>query len=279
MSRLGDLENAIVARLAAATISGSPVFATVRGVSGGYRPTLRDAIRRERMPAALVAFTDEPTAPETNAERLGAHFTVLVAAQMLRAGANPRLGDATALGAFTLMDKVRTQLDGYEPTADIQLQSLSEKFVEADDRVAIYELTYRAWPIYFAALTFAGAAIAGGDSRMALEVGPIEVEQAEFRFPGLAGVYRHALGVRARSIVWRGLLRAVDHDALNAIETGIEAVILSRQVGDVAADASRVFSDCVLDQYLRKGPRRMEANGAVVRQDAELQFSQLGPGG
>ncbi len=146
MSRLGDLENAIVARLAAATISGSPAFATVRGESGGFRTALRDAIRRERMPAALVAFTDEPTAPETRPDKLGAHFTVIVAAQMLRAGTNPRLGDSTALGAFTLMDKVREQLDDYEAVTGYQLQSLSEKFVDADDRVAIYELVYRAWP-------------------------------------------------------------------------------------------------------------------------------------
>jgi hypothetical protein len=146
MSRLGDLENAIVARLAAATIAGAPVFATVKGFSGGYRPVLRDAIRRERLPAAFVAFTEEAGAPETNPVKFGAQFSIIVAAQMLRTGANPRLGDATALGAFTLMDKVREQLDDYEPVAEILLYRLQERFVESDDRVAVYEATYRAWP-------------------------------------------------------------------------------------------------------------------------------------
>jgi phage gp37-like protein len=262
MSRLGDLENAIVSRLAAATISGSPVFATVRGVSGGYRPVLRDAIRRERMPAAFVAFTDEPTAPEILIERLGAHFTVLVAAQMLRAESNPRLGDATALGAFTLMDKVRTQLDGYMPSTDIQLQSLAEKFVDADERVAIYELTYRAWPVAFTALTFGGESIAGDDSRMRIEIGSVIA----------AGVEEE--GPRGRPIVWRGQIRAEDHEALNGIEEEIESAILARQSADVVDDGVRSFSDCLLAQYLRIGPRYVDPIDGAIFQRAELLFMQ-----
>ncbi len=148
MSRVGDLEDALVNRLAAATIGGSQAFATVRGFSGGYRPALRDAIKRERLPAAYVAFTEELTAPETSDNRRGARFVVLVATQMLRAGDDPRHGDADNRGAFELMDEVRAQLDLYEPPGDVQLYNLHEKFVEADDRVAIYESAYRAWPIF-----------------------------------------------------------------------------------------------------------------------------------
>ncbi len=147
MSELGDIEDAVVTRLAAATISGSPVFDTVRGVSGGYRAVIRDALRRERMPAAYVAFIEEPTAPEVKPSARGSRFVVLVAARALRLESNPRHGDAGSLGAFTLLDEARAELDDYQPSADLQLINLRQKFVEADDRVAVYELLYRAWPI------------------------------------------------------------------------------------------------------------------------------------
>ncbi len=147
MSRLGDLENTIVTLLADALIGGAPAFETVRGVSGGFRPALRDALRRERMPAAYVAFTEDPTAPEVRDEVRGARFSVLVAARTLRLESNPRHGDDDATGAFELLDVVRAQLDGYEPETGFQLLNLREKFIEADDRVAIYESLYRVWPV------------------------------------------------------------------------------------------------------------------------------------
>jgi hypothetical protein len=146
MSRLGDLENAIVNRLAAATLGGSPVFAVVRGASGPNRAALREALSRERPPAAFVAFVEELTAQETLPFRFGAQFSVFVAARMLRQQSNPRHGDATALGAFTLIDTVKTQLDNYAPATGIQLQNLDISFADADDRSAVYELRYRAWP-------------------------------------------------------------------------------------------------------------------------------------
>lgn len=148
MSRLGDLENTIVSRLATATISGSPAFAVVRGFSGGNRPELREAIRREQAPAAYVAFTEELTAPETSDLRRGAKFVIMIAAKMLRASNDARHGDSDGRGAFELMDLVRARLDLYEPGGDTQLLSIHEKFVDADDRVVIYELAYRAWPIF-----------------------------------------------------------------------------------------------------------------------------------
>lgn len=148
MSRLGDIENSIVARLESATVSGEPAFATVRGFSGGYRAALSSAIRRERLPAAYVTFVDESTAPETPDARRGPRFTIIVAAEMLRAGQNARLGDDDAHGAFLLMDVVRSRLDFHEPAGDVILLPLLGRFLETDDRVALYEVAYRAWPIF-----------------------------------------------------------------------------------------------------------------------------------
>src|ERR1043166_1793157 len=147
MSRLADLENAVVTRLAAATVSGSPVFAVVRGASGPGKPVLRDRLKRERPPAAYVAFVKEPPDFLTDPSRLGPQFAICVAARMLRQNANPRQGDSSALGAFSLIDSVKAQLDNYMITSAYQLQSTEISFLDADDRVAIYEPTYRAWPI------------------------------------------------------------------------------------------------------------------------------------
>jgi phage gp37-like protein len=278
MSRLGDLENALVSRLAAATLSGSPLFQTVRGVSGGYRPAVRDALRRERMPAAYVAFVDEPTAPEVKPGVRGGRFVVLVAERALRVESDPRHGDTSSLGTFTLLEQTRQELDDYEPITDLRLLNLHQKFVEADDRVAVYELMYRVWPVVEDGLLFAGVAVAGNDSRMSLEVGPLELEEVAFRFPGLTGEYRQMMGLQARSIVWTGRIRGSDDAAVNAIEANIEAMVLSQAVGVITADSSRTFSGCVLDRYVPHGPRRLDIDGQMVCQDAELCFLQLNPG-
>ena len=185
MSRLGDLENAMVSRLATATISGAPAFATVRGFSGGNRPTLREAIRRERMPAAYVAFTEELTAPDTLDVRRGARFSIIVAAEMLRAGASARHGSTGARGAFELMDVVRARLNLYEPGGDTQLQGVIERFVDADDRVAIYELDYRAWPIFLSETFLAEPLVTA--PRMigtATDYLRLDVENASYTFAG-----------------------------------------------------------------------------------------------
>jgi hypothetical protein len=277
MSRLGDLENAIVARLSVATISGSPAFATVQGVSGGSRPAIREAMRRQRMPAAFVAFTEEPTAPEARDQVRGAKFSVLVAAQSLRADADPRNGDALSVGVFQLLDVVRAQLDDYAPSSGLRLLSLQEKFVEADDRLAIYESAYRVWPTADETPSplFDGDTVVGNDRRLTMIVGPIEVVYEVFSFPGLGGVFRNALSLRAREILWRGEVRASSHATLNTIESAVEARIAGQIPGAVTNGNGQVFTNCVLDRYLRVGGRRDE--GSLVIQDAELVYSQLTP--
>ena len=277
MSRLGDLENAIVNRLSQAMIGGSPAFETVRGFSGGNRAALREALRRERMPAAYVGFTDEPTAPEVRDQVRGAKFVVLVAARVLRLESDPRNGDANSIGAFQLLEASRTQLDDYAPSTGLQLVSVQEKFIDADNRVAIYELLYRVWPIVLpiAALLFDGSTIAGSDSVMTLDVGPFELEQSQFSFVGGGGVFQQALNVRPRTLVWRGEMRAQDNTSLNTIEAGIESRIVGQVPGNVTDGGSRVFTDCVLDRYVPDEGRRSEV-GMIV-QDAELHFLQLNP--
>ena len=152
MSKLGSLEIAMVARLASATIGGNRAFQVVRGISGGYRAAVRDALRRERMPAAYVAFTEEPTAPETKLAVRGARFVVLVPERVLRVDSDPRHGDVSSPGVFALLEAARARLDNYLPISGVRLESLQVKFVDADERTAVYELLYRARPITLAKL-------------------------------------------------------------------------------------------------------------------------------
>jgi len=278
MAVLGDIENAMAARLATATIGGQPAFATAKGVSGGYRPLLREALRRERMPAAYVAFIDEPTAPETKPPVRGAHFVVLVAERVLRQESDPRHGDVGSPGAFALLEAARSRLDDYEPAAGLRLVNLHQKFVDADDRSAVYELLYRVWPIIDERLLFDRQPIAGSDSRMSLEVGPIEFETDGFHAASPDGMSEPRLGVKPRQIFWRGRIRAASHAAVNTIEVDIERAVLTQATGEISAPSSgRAFRECVLQRYERQGPRRLDDDLRTVCQDAELSFSQPDP--
>ena len=282
MSRLGDLENVMVARLVAAHSAGSPVFATVRGISGGWRPAIRDALRRERTPAAFVAFTDEPTAPETKSGLRGARFVVLVAAKALRVETDPRHGDAASRGAFSLLDAARAQLDDYEPGDGTMAVNLHQKFIEADERTAIYELLYRFWPIEAVALTFGGQTLAESAMTMSLTMGLPAISAAPG--PEVAAVAT-ATGlpgscdlpearVPNQSIIWRGRLRAADSSAMDAIEADIRARILSDAKGDFADGAGRLFKACVLEKFVLDGSRKTSIGSGFVTQDVELRFAQ-----
>jgi len=277
MAALGEYEMKIADRLSQATIGSDNAFAVVRSVSGGWRPGIRDALRRERMPAAYVAFIEEPTAPEVRAAVRGAKFSVLVAERALQAQTDPRHSFPQSTGAYELLAAARSVLDDYEPLGGLLLQLLRIKFIDADDRVAVYELLYRLWPVVFepSAPRFDGQEITGSASRMTLDVRSIEVDTVDFSFPGIAGVHRHALGLRGRPILWHGQLRATNDAAMNALEANIESTILQQAAGEITDSHARSFKQCVLDRYVRPAERRDE-EGTIV-QDAELHFLQLQP--
>ncbi|MBK8268022.1 MAG: DUF1834 family protein, partial [Planctomycetes bacterium] len=147
MSRLGNYELDIIAQLETAEISAAPAFESVTGASGGWRAAHREAIFREHLPAAYVAFIEEPCAPEVREQVRGAKFAIFIAARTLRAEADPRHGDGTTTGAFALIDAARAVLDDYEIDEGLRLVCIHAKFIEADGRGAIYELLYRVWPV------------------------------------------------------------------------------------------------------------------------------------
>ena len=269
MSILSELEDALVARLEDAVYGGGAAFATVRGVSGGDRGALRAALRRERMPAAYVAWLSERSAAEGGAARRGSEFAVLLAERVLRLGSDPRHGDGSSIGVFALLEVARGCLDDQEPLPGLRLTWRHARFVEADDRVAVYELGYRAAVVDDQRLTFAGESLAGGASRMTLAAGPLELEDAEGE--------RGSPSARPRRIYWRGRLRAASQAALNAVEAGIETAVLEQARGDIVVAGVRVYGDCVLTRYTPSGGRRLEDDGRTVSQEAELLFLQPDP--
>ncbi len=276
MSRLGDFENAIVARLATAVIGGLPAFQRVEGISGGWRPAIRDALARERTPTAYVGFVDEPTAPEVRTHVRGAKFVVLIAARTARVESNPRHGDATSVGALPLVDAARTRLDDWGIATGLRLVNVHVRFVDADDRFVVYEILYRVWPIVStppaALIEFDGSAIFGEASRLELEAGPERSEVTDFNYHGRDMVYSMKLAANARTIVLRGELRAANHAALNDIETAIEDAVKSETAGRLEEMGVREFSDCVIAALFRRGGRR-EEDGMIV-QGVDVLFTQ-----
>lgn len=277
MSRLADLENQLVSRLATATLSNSPLFVTVQGVSGGYRPAIREALQRERMPTAMVAFIEETINPETKQSSRGAKFVVLLAARSLRMESNPRHGDDDAIGAMTLLEQARQELDGFEPTTGYRLVGLHEKFIEANDRIAVYELAYRVSPIIEAPLEFGGTPLAGAESRLTLELGVLEMAQPAFGLEARRPGFQELSGLAPREIMWQGQLRAASHAALNTIENNIKSELAMQKPNSITDGTGRVFANTILEQLTHKGPRQETENGETITQEVELQFLQLTP--
>ncbi|HPF37338.1 MAG TPA: DUF1834 family protein [Phycisphaerae bacterium] len=272
MSQLGDIESAIITRLSTATIAGQPAFATLAGAGGGNRPANRATIRRLRMPAALVSFVEAPLAPETRSEIRGARFSVLVADQSLRAASDPRQGDTTTSGVFALIDVARQKLDDFGVASGVRLVVVESRFIDADERVGIYELLYRAWPIDEVIPTtpqFNGNEIAGTHSDLRVEIGAFRVVPVDPEATPLT--YTNT----PRPIIWRGEIRASTHAQLTSLETNIESLIAARTIGTVDDVHDQSFDDCLIERYEREGPRRIV--GTLVAQSAEILFSQLTP--
>ncbi len=276
MTRLGDYEDAIVHRLTEATTGMNGAFAVVRGATGAWRSALRNALHQERLPAAYVAFVDEAVGSDTREALRGARFSVFVGARSLRTTSDPRHGDDDGHGAFALIEAARSVLDGHEIDNGLVLELSRVRFVESDGRTAVYELSYRVRPVTEEApplLLFDDEPLVGSLSRMELEIGPLNVDGVEVAYQRGAATYRRELGPSQRTLIWRGVILAESHAALNAIESAIEALILSESAATVEEVGVRTFADCRLLAYIRNGGRTVRAG--MVTQPGELLFEQV----
>lgn len=276
MSRLGQLESNIVARLAGRTYAGAPLYGTVRGASGGYRAELRELISRERLPAAYVAFLDEKAGGDEFGLAALPRFAILVADRTLRITSNPRTGDDEVRGCFTLIDQTRTALDGYAAATGAELDWQTLRFVDADERQAVYELIYRVEPP-IGPVSLGGEPVGGAASAFRIAVGPVEAEVASFSFPGIDGEFRRLGATRGRTLHCRGRLRAADDEALSAIEAELDSQIAAATPKDFVDPQGRAYGEVVLERWSRVGYRTTVdvAGSLTVEQRCALVFRQL----
>jgi len=278
MSELGDLENAIVASVAAIEDGGEPLFATVKAASGRKDELLAAAIRRERQPAAYVVFAGRMAATDGAALVGDPRFSLIVAAESLRGGSEPRLGGEDATGAFTLLDKLAVALQARVVLTDRRLVLVDEGVVATDERSYVARQRYQVRRVAQSSPpTFDGQAICGSQSLVEVLLGPLRADAEVFSFPGVDGLFRRHLGVRSRQIVWRGQLRASSDAELNGLEANLEALVAAPEAATMVDPWGRTLSDCVVDGFERRGPRRKDHYTGLVTQDFELVFVQLNP--
>jgi len=272
-SRLGDIENAIIDRLRGSLPGTDIEFANLAAYGGGNRPALRAAIQRLQPPAAVVGFVEEPRGPETRELVRGARFSIFVADRSLRLNENASSGGSDSDGTYALIDVVASRLANYNLGSGLRLIESYVRFIEADERTAIHEIAFRAWPIREApsqALTFDGDAIVGPLSRMSLEIDPIRFELIT-NVPGSADTF----AIVPREIRWVGEVEATSNSALNSLEAAIETLIVDRTAADIEDDAGRTLTTCLIERYERDGPRLNI--GENVGQVATIYFTQVNP--
>lgn len=276
MSELGNLESAVLGLLAGIEVSGSPLLADVQGHSSVDRRDVMRAIRRLRSPAALTVFDGREKRGARSPIAGWPRLSVFLISTNLRGGDDPRLGDASAVGAFQTWQEVATTLDGAVVDTDRRLTLIDEQLIDADETTLVHAQRYVVDRIVSTtAPTFDAVAIAGAASIVEVEVGALEPATLSFSFPGIDGMYRRTLGTRGRVIHWRGLLRAADDDALSAIEYVIDQLVALGSAAEMVDAAGRTFADCVPDMFEREGARgRHPLTGEAV-QAFSLRFTQL----
>jgi len=262
--------------LAGLTQDESALLATVKGQTWRERKAVLAALARERLPAAYVLTVGRDTG-DKDFRCPGKHLlNVWLAERSLRSEQEGWSGGEEVTGLLTLAVRVAEALEGAIVDGDRRMRLIDEQPVSGPVGLLVWEQRYAlSRQAEMIALTFGGRALAGADSEMHVELGPLVRAGSYFAFPGVNGVFERNLGLRQRSIFWRGRLRASDDAALNAIEADIEGELADGQVRTMIDAWGRSHGACVIKSYKRAGPRgRDELDGSAL-QDGEIEFVQL----
>ncbi len=259
MSYLLDIEEGLIERIAGTMYGGSPLMATVRGATGVFREAIRDALLRERMPAAYVGLLDESLSPATPAANRGPRFGVFVATRTLRVTANPRGDDVEGPGALEVIAQLRTRLDNYAVLAGRRAVGAGLRFVFGDDRTAMYELTYRVesplGPLVFDGVSLGGSATITTRNLRLLFVEPPATPPDDV-------------------LVWQGELRAASTTVLDARIDEIEDFISSSTQATLVDPAGASYADIQVMQWSRLRPVFFEPTLNLHVQAAEIRVQQ-----
>lgn len=277
MSELGDIESAVISLIEAVQVNSVDLFAEVKGFSNTAPRDVVAGLRRELKPAAYVVY-DGRASSDAFGVPAEPKLSVFAIVESLRGGAEPRAGSALQSGGFDVLGELFTALAGSTLVTDRQLAFVDEHLIAADDTSVIYEQRYSVLKLATTtAPTVGGSAICGSSSIVRVSVGDTTMNTERFAFPGIDGEFQRALGLQARPILWSGQLRAASDSALSTIETTIEGLLIGSQPADIVDGFGRTFTDCVLNRFVRKGPRSKHAIDSQALQDFELHFVEVTP--
>jgi hypothetical protein len=260
MSYLLDIEDELIDRIAATQFSGSPLMATVRGATGAFREAIRDALLRERMPAAYVALLDENTSPLAAAAVRGPRFAVFVATRTLRLTSNPRGEDVEGPGALEVLAQLRSRLDNYAVLPARRAVAVALRFVFGDDRTATYELTYRI-ETPLGPLVFDGTPLGGSASITTRNLRLLFVEPPASPPPDI--------------LVWQGELRASSASALDARIAEIDNYVGAATQATLVDPAGATYPDMKLTEWSPLRPVFFEPTLSLHIQPAEIRVQQV----
>lgn len=276
MSELGDLELGVVALIDAIEQNGDPVFASVSSWPASDRRSAIERARSQALAGALISVGQRERAPSGLGGAADERVTVLLSAQSLRHSSGARIGDIDSVGAFTLADLVTQSLEGVVVSGLWRLGMADQQAVFADERTVVIEQRWVAQRLSVAsAPMFDGVVITGVDSVVHMEVGERVMRRVEFAFAGVDGVFHLGLGAGERTIVWRGVLRADDHAAMNGLEATLELLVASGSAGVITDSVGQSFPDCAMASFEREGLRRVHAATSRILQPFVMRFVQL----
>lgn len=276
MNRWADIESAVVDRLRAVTYGQRPLLATVAGHGWRDRRSAVTALQNERMPAAFVSVIERSSGDKDFRRAGPTRLSVLLAERSERAEAESRLGGVDSVGVYVLSEQVADALQDFEAVVGLTLLLIDDQAAGGTEGMLVREQRYEVRRVGTGpAPTFGGAALVGTESQVAVRAGALQRAASSFSFPGIDGVFERHMGLRGRSIVWQGQLRAADDAAINALEAGIEAEMATGQARTMVDEFGRSYADCVLQRFERQGPRKYDELSGQALQDFSLTFSQL----
>ena len=275
MSTWQSVENGMIAALQALQVSDQPLLATVRGQNLLDRKTMLAVVERERLPAALVISQGRNSSDKTSHRAGVMTFRLWLIDSSERDENEARIGGEGVSGIYALAEVIASALQDLSVSGR-QVFLLEESPIVGYEGMAVWEQQYEVrQPSISTAPTFGGVSLAGSLSSVHVEAEPRRQAVSEFAFPGIDGVFQRRLGIRGRSVYWRGQLRATTQVAMNAIISAIENAIADGQEQTVMDEWSRAYSNCVAHELTCDGSRRLDELTGQVLQDFELEFRQL----
>lgn len=142
MAELVDVENALIAAVAAVEINSVEVFKAVKGFNVPRDNAVEEAIRREVKPAAYVTYDGRYSDVQDNFYHGQLMYSVYLAVDGHRGGDEARLGAFGTIGAFDLMSALTNTVVSVEILSGYLVTFRYEYIAAADDTFMLMRQAY-----------------------------------------------------------------------------------------------------------------------------------------